>query len=162
MDSTTTEGAKGYDSHSLQQLDLLKDFLNMSVSENSIYMQDHLGKPWGHQTGKFSQASCFISPPLDIASQIPGLSLVLNHSSSRCFSHFPLETHSPFPNLSLNGIDHGEFPCEKDARKKISFKNPHTSHYLCPLMGLGLSLFLKPSVSLTYYIASLFSTECHI
>lgn len=147
MDSTTTEGAKDYESYLLQQLDLLEDFLSMSVSESCIYMQGHVSKPWGHRTGKFSQASCFISPTLDRASQIQVLVQLLNHSSSRCFSHFPLETNSPFLNRSLNGLAHSRFSCEKPARK-IAFKNSHTSHFLCPPKGLrsvsfclSLSLF---------------------
>lgn len=166
MDSITTEGAKDYESYLLQQLDLLEDFLSMSVSENCIYMQGHVSKPWGHWTGKFSQASCFISPALDRASQIQVLVQLLNHSSSRCFSHFPLETNSPFLNRSLNGLAHSKFSCEKPSRK-ITFKNSHTSHFLCPPNGLRsvsscLSLFLKPSVSSAYCTVSIFSTEFHI
>lgn len=115
--------------------------------------------------------------PLDRASQIPGLRLVLNHSSSRCCSHFPLETKSPFPNLSLNGIAHSQFPCEKHARKKISFKKPHTTfslstnglNSLCLSLSLSLSSSLAPSLSLSlflkpsiYCIASLFNADYHI
>lgn len=78
---------------------------------------------------------------------------MLNHSNPRCFSHFPLETNSPFPNLSSNIICQGEFPV-KSMHKRSSFRYSHISHCLHPLMGwVWVSLFLF------YFILKVFLFE---